>query len=116
MAGKTEKADPNVTVQNTHGLVSTNEWTGVPLRFLIDLVGKDRRSTWMLAEGADRSRPLIGVFRHRRDHGRAFIDTAKTASRCGRPTAFRSRLITPGLEGNLNIKWLRRLKIGTSPG
>src|SRR5882724_10343779 len=48
-----KKADPDVTVQNTHGLVSTNEWTGVPLRFLIDLVGKDRRSTWMLAEGAD---------------------------------------------------------------
>jgi DMSO/TMAO reductase YedYZ molybdopterin-dependent catalytic subunit len=35
-----KKADPNVTVQNTHGLVSTNEWTGVPLRFLIDLVGR----------------------------------------------------------------------------
>ncbi|WP_334395223.1 molybdopterin-dependent oxidoreductase [Bradyrhizobium sp. AZCC 2289] len=33
--------------------MSTNEWTGVPLPFLIDLVGKDRRSTWMLAEGAD---------------------------------------------------------------
>ena len=48
-----KKADPNLTVQNMYGLVSTNEWTGVPLRFLIDLVGKDRRSTWMLAEGAD---------------------------------------------------------------
>ena len=48
-----KKADPTLTVQNTHGLVSTNEWTGVPLRFLIDLVGKDRGSTWMLAEGGD---------------------------------------------------------------
>jgi sulfane dehydrogenase subunit SoxC len=37
-----KKADPNLTVQNTHGLVSTNEWTGVPLKFLIDLVRKDR--------------------------------------------------------------------------
>ncbi len=37
-----KKADENLTVQNTHGLVSTNEWTGVPLKFLIDLVGKDR--------------------------------------------------------------------------
>ena len=33
-----KKADPNLTVQNTHGLVSTNEWTGVPLRFIVDLV------------------------------------------------------------------------------
>jgi sulfane dehydrogenase subunit SoxC len=48
-----KKADPTLTVQNTHGLVSTNEWTGVPLRFLIDLVGVDRNSTWMLAEGGD---------------------------------------------------------------
>jgi sulfane dehydrogenase subunit SoxC len=58
-----KKANPDLTVRDTHGLVSTNEWTGVPLRFLIDLVGRDRRSTWMLAEGddgaaVDRSIPL----------------------------------------------------------
>src|SRR5262245_6752110 len=47
------KADGNLTVQNTHGLVSTNEWTGVPLKFLVDLVGKERESHWMLAEGGD---------------------------------------------------------------
>src|SRR3977135_3585302 len=45
-----KKADPSLTVQNMYGRVSTNEWTGVPLRFLIDLVGKDRQSTWMLAD------------------------------------------------------------------
>src|SRR6202022_528177 len=49
--GNWKKADENLTVQNTHGLVSTNEWTGVPLKFLIDLAGRDRGSTWMLAEG-----------------------------------------------------------------
>jgi len=48
-----KKADENLTVQNTHGLISTNEWAGVPLRFLIDLVGKDRNSNYMLAEGGD---------------------------------------------------------------
>src|SRR3569832_1290329 len=48
-----KKADENLTVQNTHGLVSTNEWTGVPLKFLVDLVGKDRGANWMLAEGGD---------------------------------------------------------------
>jgi sulfane dehydrogenase subunit SoxC len=48
-----KKADDTLTVQDTHGLVSTNEWTGVPLGFLIDLVGKDRGSTWMLSEGGD---------------------------------------------------------------
>lgn len=51
-----KKADENVTVQNTHGLVSTNEWTGIPLKFLVDLVGKDSGSNWMLAEGVTRRR------------------------------------------------------------
>jgi sulfane dehydrogenase subunit SoxC len=52
--GELEEGRPDSDgAENTHGLVSTNEWTGVPLRFLIDLVGKDRGSTWMLAEGGD---------------------------------------------------------------
>jgi len=107
-----KKADPNLTVQNTHGLVSTNEWTGVPLRFLIDLVGKDRRSTWMLAEGGDgaavdRSIPLSDEI----------MDDAMVAyGQNGEPlrpsNGFPIRLLMPGFEGNLNIKWLRRLKFG----
>jgi sulfane dehydrogenase subunit SoxC len=110
-----KKADPNLTVQNTHGLVSTNEWTGVPLRFLIDLVGKDRRSTWMLAEGADaagvdRSIPLTEEIMDE-----AFIACGQNGEPL-RPThGFPIRLITPGLEGNLHIKWLRRLKFGDQP-
>ena len=110
-----KKADPNVTVQNTHGLVSTNEWTGVPLRFLIDLVGKDRRSTWMLAEGADaagvdRSIPLTEEIMDE-----AFIAYGQNGEPLRPAHGFPIRLITPGLEGNLNIKWLRRLKFGDRP-
>ena len=110
-----KKADPNVTVQNTHGLVSTNEWTGVPLRFLIDLVGKDRRSTWMLAEGADaagvdRSIPLTEEIVYE-----AFIAYGQNGEPLRPAHGFPIRLITPGLEGNLNIKWLRRLKFGDQP-
>jgi len=108
-------ADPNVTVQHTHGLVSTNEWTGVPLRFLIDLVGKDRRSTWMLAEGADaagvdRSIPLTEEIMDE-----AFIAYGQNGEPLRPAHGFPIRLITPGLEGNLNIKWLRRLKFGDQP-
>jgi sulfane dehydrogenase subunit SoxC len=110
-----KKADPNVTVQNTHGLVSTNEWTGVPLRFLIDLVGKDRRSTWMLAEGADaagvdRSIPLTEEIMDE-----AFIAYGQNGEPLRPAHGFPIRLITPGLEGNLHIKWLRRLKFGDQP-
>jgi sulfane dehydrogenase subunit SoxC len=108
-------ADPNVTVQNTHGLVSTNEWTGVPLRSLIDLVGKDRRSTWMLAEGADaagvdRSIPLTEEIMDE-----AFIAYGQNGEPLRPAHGFPIRLITPGLEGNLHIKWLRRLKFGDQP-
>src|SRR3984957_1310537 len=109
------KADPNVTVQNSHGLVSTNEWTGVPLRFLIDLVGKDRRSTWMLAEGGDaagvdRSIPLTEEIMDE-----VFVAYGQNGEPLRPAHGFPIRLITPGLEGNLHIKWLRRLKFGDQP-
>jgi sulfane dehydrogenase subunit SoxC len=110
-----KKADPNLTVQNTHGLVSTNEWTGVPLRFLIDLIGKNRRSTWMLAEGADaagvdRSIPLTEEIMDE-----VFIAYGQNGEPLRPAHGFPIRLITPGLEGNLHIKWLRRLKFGDQP-
>lgn len=110
-----KKADPELTVQNTHGLVSTNEWTGVPLRFLVDLVGKSPDATWMLAEGGDgagvdRSIPLTDEI----------LDEAIVAyGQNGEPlrpsNGYPVRLVMPGFEGNLNIKWLRRFKFGDRP-
>lgn len=108
-------ADPTLTVQNTHGLVSTNEWTGVPLRFLIDLVGKDRNSNWMLAEGGDgagvdRSIPLTNEILDD-----AFVAYGQNGEALRPAHGFPMRLVMPGFEGNLNIKWLRRLKFGNQP-
>jgi sulfane dehydrogenase subunit SoxC len=110
-----KKADPALTVQNTHGLVSTNEWTGVPLRFLIDLVGKDSGSNWMLAEGGDgagvdRSIPLTDEIMDE-----AFVAYGQNGEPLRPANGFPIRLIMPGFEGNLNIKWLRRLKFGDQP-
>jgi sulfane dehydrogenase subunit SoxC len=110
-----KKADPDVTVQNTHGLVSTNEWTGVPLKFLIDLVGKDSGSSWMLAEGGDaagvaRSIPLTDEIVNE-----AFVAYGQNGEPLRPAHGFPMRLVMPGLEGNLNIKWLRRLKFGDQP-
>src|SRR6516162_8412789 len=110
-----KNADPTLTVQNTHGLVSTNEWTGVPLRFLIDLVGKDHESTWMLAEGddaagVDRSIPLTDEIVNE-----AFVAYGQNGEPLRPAHGFPIRLIMPGFEGNLNIKWLRRLKFGDQP-
>ena len=110
-----KKADPDVTVQNTHGLVSTNEWTGVPLKFLIDLVAKDKGATWMLAEGGDgagvdRSIPLTDEILNE-----AFVAYGQNGEPLRPAHGFPMRLLMPGFEGNLNIKWLRRLKFGTAP-
>lgn len=110
-----KKADENLTVQNTHGLVSTNEWTGVPLKFVLDLVGKDRGSTWMLAEGGDaagvaRSIPLTDEIMNE-----AILAYGQNGEPLRPAHGFPMRLIMPGFEGNLNIKWLRRLKFGDQP-
>jgi len=110
-----KKADQTVTVQNTHGLVSTNEWTGVPLAFLVNLVGKKPASTWMLAEGGDgagvdRSIPLIDEILNE-----AFVAYGQNGEPLRPAHGFPIRLIMPGLEGNLHIKWLRRLKFGDQP-
>ncbi|AMN44683.1 sulfite dehydrogenase [Rhodoplanes sp. Z2-YC6860] len=110
-----KSADPNLTVQNTHGLVSTSEWTGVPLRFLIDLVGKHRESTWMLAEGGDaagvdRSIPLTDEI-----VSESFVAYGQNGEPLRPAHGFPLRLIVPGCEGNVNIKWLRRLKFGDQP-
>lgn len=110
-----KKADGNLTVQNTHGLVSTNEWTGVPLKFLIDLVGRNAGSNWMLAEGGDaagvaRSIPLTDEILEE-----AFVAYGQNGEPLRPAHGFPMRLIMPGFEGNLNIKWLRRLEFGDRP-
>jgi sulfane dehydrogenase subunit SoxC len=108
-------ADENLTVQNTHGLVSTNEWTGVPLKFLVDLVGLAPGATWMLAEGGDgagvaRSIPLTDEILNE-----ALVAYGQNGEPIRPAHGFPIRLVMPGFEGNLNIKWLRRLKFGDQP-
>ncbi|QXQ06816.1 sulfite dehydrogenase [Sphingosinicellaceae bacterium] len=110
-----KRADPMVTVQNTHGLVSTNEWTGVPLAYLAELVGRRSSSTWMLAEGDDaagvaRSIPLTDEIM-----SEAFIAYGQNGEPIRPAHGYPMRLIVPGCEGNVNIKWLRRLKFGDQP-
>jgi sulfane dehydrogenase subunit SoxC len=110
-----KKADPTLTVQETHGLVSMHEWTGVKLTFLMDLVGADPKSTWMLAEGGDaagvaRSIPLTDEILND-----VFVAYAQNGEPLRPAHGFPMRLLVPGMEGNLSIKWLRRLKFGDQP-
>ena len=97
-----------------HGVFSCAEWTGVKLSTLLDEAGVDPSARWLIAEGADaasmsRSIPL----------SKAMDDTLVCLYQNGervRPSnGYPVRLLVPGFEGNLNVKWLRRLKLTTGP-
>ena len=44
---------PDMTAQKVAGMISTSEWTGVPLATLFREVGAKPEATWFLAEGGD---------------------------------------------------------------
>ena len=97
-----------------HGVFGCAEWTGVKLSTLLDEAGVDPSARWLIAEGADaasmsRSIPL----------SKAMDDTLVCLYQNGervRPSnGYPIRLLVPGFEGNLNVKWLRRLKLTTGP-
>jgi sulfane dehydrogenase subunit SoxC len=110
-----KEAPPELTVQNTHGLISTNEWTGVPLSYLIDLVGVDPRSTWMLAEGGDGSAVARSIPLTDEIIAEGILAYGQNGEPLRPAHGFPLRLFLPGFEGNLNIKWLRRLKFADRP-
>ncbi len=101
-------------LQFTHGMNSCCEWTGVPLRYLLEEVGVKPEGKWILAEGADgaamsRSIPIE----------KALDDSLVVFAQNGEPlrpeNGFPIRLFNPGWEGNTMIKWLRRLEVGNKP-
>lgn len=102
------------TVQHTHGLLSTSEWTGVPLRTVLAECGIEPEAAWMLAEGSDaaaltRSVPL------REALDEALLCYAQNGEPLRPEQGYPLRLLLPGWEGNINIKWLRRLELGAAP-
>jgi sulfane dehydrogenase subunit SoxC len=109
-----QPAPPNLTAGETHGLVSCSEWTGVSLRLLLEEAGVDRSAPWMLAEGGDaaamsRSIPMAKAMDD------AMLALFQNGERLRPENGYPVRLFLPGWEGNMNVKWLRRLKIVSAP-
>jgi sulfane dehydrogenase subunit SoxC len=109
-----QAAPPNLTAGQTHGLVSCSEWTGVPLRLLLEEAGADRTAPWILAEGADaaamsRSIPMAKAMDD------AILALFQNGERLRPENGYPVRLFLPGWEGNMSVKWLRRLKIVAAP-
>jgi sulfane dehydrogenase subunit SoxC len=109
-----QPAPPNLTVGQAHGLVSCSEWTGVPLHVLLEEAGVDRAAAWILAEGADsaamsRSIPMTKAMDD------ALLALFQNGERLRPENGYPVRLFLPGWEGNMSVKWLRRLKVVSAP-
>lgn len=104
----------DLTAGGLNGLVSCSEWTGVPLHYLLDEAGLDKKASWVIAEGADaagltRSIPL-----------NIMLDNAMVALyQNGEPLrpaqGYPIRLFVPGCEGNISVKWLQHLRVQQAP-
>lgn len=97
-----------------HGLASCSEWTGVPLATLLDEAGLLPEARWIVAEGADAAAMNISI-----PVEKALDDTIVALYQNGerlRPeNGYPLRLILPGWEAVLNVKWLRRLHLAKEP-
>jgi len=102
-------------LQALHGLASCAEWAGVPLATLLDEAGVEPGAKWIIAEGADaphlsRSVPLSKVMDD------AMIAMYQNGERIQPGQGYPMRLYLPGYEGNMNVKFLRRIQVTDQPG
>jgi sulfane dehydrogenase subunit SoxC len=102
------------TVQALHGLASCAEWTGVKLSTLLEETGIDPKAKWLVAEGAD-SPHLSRSVPMKKALDDAMIALYQNGERLMPGNGYPMRLLLPGYEGNMNVKFLRRLKLVEQP-
>jgi sulfane dehydrogenase subunit SoxC len=103
------------TVQYTHGMLSCCEYTGIPLKWLLDDCGADfKNGKYVLAEGAD------GSGMTRTINMSSVLDDVMVAYGMNgemlRPeNGYPLRLVVPGVQGVSWVKYLRRIEVGDKP-
>ncbi len=102
------------TVQGTHGLTSTSEWAGVPLSAILKEVGVKPGAKWVLAEGSDAAR-LTRSVPIEKCWDDALLAYGQNGEAIRPEQGYPLRLLLPGWEGNINVKWLRRLEVSDAP-
>lgn len=100
--------------QFTQGMIHNMEYTGVPLRLLLQEAGIQPEGTWVFVEGADassngRSIPMEKVLDD------CLVAFKANGEALRREHGYPVRLVVPGWEGNLWIKWLRRIEVMDDP-
>jgi sulfane dehydrogenase subunit SoxC len=97
-------------------MLSCSEFTGVPLKLLLDLCGVDtKRGRFLLAEGADgagqdRTIPMALV-----ESGEVLVAWGQNGEMLRPAQGYPLRLVVPGVQGVSWIKYLRRIKVGDKP-
>jgi sulfane dehydrogenase subunit SoxC len=96
--------------QYTHGMIHNMEYTGVTLRTLLEEAGVKPEGKWVYVEGADAS-----------SNGRSIpiekaLDDCLVAFKANgealrKEHGYPVRLCVPGWEGNMWVKWLRRIEV-----
>ena len=101
--------------QFTHGMVHCVMYTGVPLHMICWRKPASRpNAKWLMAEGGDaaamnRSMPLEKALDD-------CLIAFKMNGEALRPEqGYPVRLVVPGWEGNMWVKWLRRIEVGDEP-
>lgn len=97
-------------VQQTHGMTSCAEWTGVLLSTLLKEAGVHAGADWIVAEGVEEVKGASSI-----PMTKAMDDCLICYGMNGEPVrpqqGFPLRLLAPGFEGIFNVKWLRRIKV-----
>jgi sulfane dehydrogenase subunit SoxC len=100
--------------QFTHGMVHNVMYTGVPLKVLLAEAGLKPNAKWLMLEGADasgmnRSLPVEKALDD------VLIAFAMNGEALRPEQGYPLRAVVPGWEGNIWVKWLRRIEAGDKP-
>ncbi|WP_434112416.1 sulfite dehydrogenase [Methylocaldum sp. GT1TLB] len=97
-----------------HGLASCSEWTGVPLAVILDEAGLRPDARWLISEGADAAAMNISIPVEKALDD-AMLALYQNGERLRPENGYPLRLILPGWEAVLSVKWLRRLQAANQP-
>ena len=97
-----------------HGLVSNAEWTGVPLKLLLNECGIQAEAKWAIAEAADGAALNVSLPIEKLLDD-AILALYQNGERLRPENGYPVRLLLPGWEGIVNVKWLRQLKLVDQP-
>ena len=101
-------------VQFTHGMIHCVQYTGVMLSTLLEQCGVKPKGKWLHVEGADASgmNRSVPIEKAMEDCMIAFKMNGEALRR---EQGYPARLVLPGWEGNMWVKWIRRIEVGDEP-